>query len=70
MAIFGKKSKERGQDYISAAESRKISRENRRITDRIEKQELNAINSDSFVTVFMTILLMFGTKVQIYWKCL
>ena len=26
---------------------------------------MNAINSDSFVTVFMTILLMFGTKVQI-----
>lgn len=38
MAIFGKKSKDQGQDYISAAESRKISRENRRITDRIEKQ--------------------------------
>ena len=38
MAIFGKKSKDGGQDYISAAESRKISRENRRITDRIEKQ--------------------------------
>ena len=38
MAIFGRKSNERKQDYISAAESRKISRENRRITDRIEKQ--------------------------------
>lgn len=38
MAIFGKKAKEHGQDYISARESHRISRENRRITDRIEKQ--------------------------------
>ena len=38
MAIFGRKSNDRTQDYISAAESRRISRENRRITDRIEKQ--------------------------------
>jgi len=37
MAIFGKKSNH-GQDYISAGESRKISRDNRRITDRIEKE--------------------------------
>ena len=36
MAIFGKKTS--GQDYISAGESSRISRENRRITDRIEKQ--------------------------------
>ena len=36
MSIF--KKKDNGQDYISAAESRKISRDNRRITDRIEKQ--------------------------------
>ena len=38
MAIFGKKAKSQGQDYISARESHRISRENRRITDRIEKQ--------------------------------
>ena len=38
MAIFGKKAKAHAQDYISAGESRSISRENRRITDRIEKQ--------------------------------
>jgi len=38
MAIFKRKTKEDGQDYISARESRNISRENRRITDRIEKQ--------------------------------
>ena len=36
MAIFNKKSHD--QDYITASESRRISRENRRITDRIEKQ--------------------------------
>ncbi|HAX40072.1 MAG TPA: dipeptide/oligopeptide/nickel ABC transporter ATP-binding protein, partial [Clostridiales bacterium] len=37
MAIFARKTSKHAQDYISAAESRKISRENRRITDRIEK---------------------------------
>jgi peptide/nickel transport system ATP-binding protein len=38
MTILGKKTNGHGQNYISARESHNISRENRRITDRIEKQ--------------------------------
>ncbi|MCE5187603.1 MAG: ABC transporter ATP-binding protein [Eubacteriales bacterium] len=50
MTIFGKKAK--ALDYISAAESRRISRENRRITDRIEKmRNRKHVSPDEYITV-------------------
>ena len=53
MSIFKKKNSEKANGYISASDSRKISRFNRKLTARLEKERDNAAKDPALYTTKM-----------------